>query len=397
MDEAPKVKNDAVFKEFWGRGEPGAVFKLYGMPDGDRSCQFFKLTAKAEGKLKAEEAETMVGAIPDDFRLYKWAKSLQPPPYWSDKRRREYIDRFGGEDSPGYRQGVLGEWGDPENSVFPWYQFQRLLKDIPEYRCLKILVDDACGEVSMYGYELHAPTDENGVKGKPEPVTLCDRRLSKRDFDIASEIKQFFSGLPGLKFLGGDLGFSQDPTEIYVKLILGRVHRLIARVQLKGVSYDQQADAIDALDDIYDSGRGDMGIGLDFGNAGSAVVHILQGQEQYSAKDYEDRLTGYQFGAAYDAVDEDGEVVIDKHTGKPVRASAKELSTDLLTKKMQKLELEYPYDPDIMLMYPNHTYRQGQRHRLYKDIDDHVIDADRVLTLRIVLPGDEQEDLFACG
>jgi hypothetical protein len=48
-----------------------------------------------------------------------------------------------------------------------------------------------------------------------------------------------------------------------------------------------------------------------------------------------------------------------------------------------------------MLMYPSHTYRQGSRHRLFKDVDDHVIDADRVLTLRVVLPGDNQEDLFA--
>lgn len=395
MDEAPKVKNDAVFKEFWGRGEPGAVFKLYGMPDGDRSCMFYKLTAKADGKLKAEEAEQLSGALPDDFRLFKWAKHLQPPPYWTDKRRREYIDRFGGEDSPGYRQGVLGEWGDPENSVFPWFQFQRLLKDIPDYRCLKILVDDANNEVSLYGYELEAPTGEGGIKGKPEPVTIIDRRTTKRDFNIAAEIKAFFSHLPGLKFMGGDLGFSTDPTELYVKLVFGKVHRLIARVQLKGVSYDQQADAIDAIDDIFDGGKGDMGIGLDFGNAGSAVVHILQGQDRYSGKNYEERLTGYQFGSMYDAVDESGEVIIDKHTEKPVRMNAKELSTDLLTAKMQKGELEYPYDPDIMLMYPNHTYSQGSRHRTFKGIDDHVIDADRALTLRIVLPGDTQEDLFA--
>ena len=165
MDEAPKVKNDAVFKEFWGRGEPGAVFKLYGMPDGDRSCVFYKLTAKAEGKLRADEEEPS-GKLPE-FRLFKWAKHLQPFPYWSDQRRREYIDRFGGEDSPGYRQGVLGEWGDPENSVFPWFQFQRLLKVIPEYRCLKILVDDACNEVSVYGSELGR--EATGAEARPEP------------------------------------------------------------------------------------------------------------------------------------------------------------------------------------------------------------------------------------
>jgi hypothetical protein len=38
----------------------------------------------------------------------------------------------------------------------------------------------------------------------------------------------------------------------------------------------------------------------------------------------------------------------------------------------------------------------GQRHRIFRKKDDHIIDADRVLMLRIVL---EQEtiDMFACG
>ena len=228
-------------------------------------------------------------------------------------------------------------------------------------------------------------------------MTLIDKRISKHGFDIKAEIKQFFAGIPGLCFGGSDLGFSQDPTEIYVKQIYGRIHRLIARVQLKGVTYDQQAEAIDALDDIYGAGTATMGWGLDFGNAGSAVVHILQGQAAYLAKEYEGRLTGYQFGAAYDAVDEEGEVIIDKKTLKPLRLSAKELSTDLLTKKMQRQELHYPYDPDIVLMYPNHTFRNSSTRRIFKDKDDHVIDADRVLTLRVVLPGDGDADLFACG
>ena len=396
FDEAAKAKNPDIFKEFWRASKPGCVHKLYSTPDGDRSTVFYRLCQKAEGTLKAEDAGGDVGLKSLEFRKFHWSKELMPHPFWTPERRRFYIDQYGGEDSPGYQQNVLGNWGDPENSVFPWYQFQRLLHDMDEYRCLKILVDESHGEISIYGYGLHAPTVD-GVKGKPEPVTLIDKRVGKRGFDLKAEIKSFFSALPGLYFGGGDLGFSQDPTELYVKLVYGCTHRLIARVQLKGVTYDMQADAIDALDDVFGGGKGNMGWGLDFGNAGSAVVHILQGQEVYAGKNYEDRLTGYLFGGAYDAVSEDGEAIIDKKTGKPVRLSAKELATDLLTTKMQRLELQYPYDPDIVLFYPSHTYRNGQNRRIYKDIDDHIIDADRVLTLRIVLPGDTTEDLFACG
>jgi len=398
FDEAAKAKNPDIFKEFWRASKPGCVHKLYSTPDGDRSTVFYRLCQKAEGTLKSEDEEASgdVGLKNLEFRKFHWSKELMPPPFWTPERRRFYIDQYGGEDSPGYQQNVLGNWGDPENSVFPWHQFQRLLNDIPEYRCLKILVDESQGEVSIYGFELHAPIID-GVKGKPEPVTLVDKRIGKHGFNLKTEIKSFFQGIPGLCYGGADLGFSHDPTEIYVKLIYGRTHRLIARVQLKGVTYDMQAEAIDALDDIFDAGKLTMGWGLDFGNAGSAVVHILQGQEAYTVKNYEDRLTGYLFGGAYDAVNEDGESIIDKKTRKPVRLSAKELATDLLTTKMQRLELHYPYDPDIILYYPSHTYRNGQNRRIYKDIDDHAIDADRVLTLRVVLPGDNEEDLFACG
>lgn len=395
FEESAKAKNPDIFKEFWRASKPGCVHKLYSTPDGDRSTVFYRLCQKAEGKLKEDETAGDSGLKNLSFHKFHWSKELMPAPFWTPERRRFYIEQYGGEDSPGFQQNVLGNWGDPENSVFPWYQFQRLLHEIPEYRCLKILVDESHAEVSIYGYELIAPVVD-GTKGKPEPVTLIDKRISKHGFNIKAEIKAYFDAIPGLCFGGADLGFSQDPTEIYIKHIFGKTHRLVARVQLKGVTYDQQAEAIDSLDDVYGTG-GHMGWGLDFGNAGSAVVHILQGQEIYADKEYEGRLSGYQFGAAYDAVNEDGEAIIDKKTGKPVRLSAKELSTDLLTTKMQRVELQYPYDPDIMLYYPSHTYRNGQTRRIYKDIDDHAIDADRVLTLRVVLPGDNVEDMFACG
>ena len=145
-----------------------------------------------------------------------------------------------------------------------------------------------------------------------------------------------------------------------------------------------------------------MGWGLDFGNAGSAVVHILQNQELYFDKRYEDRLTGFQFAAAYEEIDESGEIIMNKYTDKPVKVSAKELATKLIETKLYRQELEYPYDPDIMLFYPNHTYRVSKDSsregiRIFRKEDDHLIDADRVLTLRIILPCEGLEDEFSSG
>jgi hypothetical protein len=392
LDEATKIKNPDVFKEFWRATKPNCSHKIYSTPDGDRSCQFFKLCQRAEGK-EVKDGESDSRNL--TFRKFQWSKALMPDPFWSASRRRFYIEQYGGEDSPGYQQNVLGIWGDPESTVFPWYQFERLLKDITEYKCLKIVFDNAQGLVSVTGTEYRPGVDEDGKKSDPREIFIIDKQVKKSQFDIKSELKTMFTNTPGLKFAGADLGFSQDPTEIIIKAVTGRVHRVIARLHLKGVTYDEQAEAIDALDDIFDNGKSDMGWGIDFGNAGSAVVHILQNQEKYFDKRYENRLTGYQFGAIYDAIDETGEVIIDKHTEKPVKLNGKELSTDLLIKKMQRQQLEYPYDPDFILFYPNHTYRMGPLHRIFKGTDDHLIDADRVLTLRVILPGVEQEDLFA--
>ena len=400
LDEAAKMKNPRQWTEFWRAMKPGCVAAIYSVTDGDRSCDFYKLKERAK-RAAAQQAvdEDLEAGVPDylkniRFRHFRWPKTIMPPPFWSEERRKFYIEQYGGEDSPGYRHNVLAEDGDPENSVFPWYSFSRLLKDVPEYRVLKVLVDSSQGDVSLFGAK-YAP--QVGREAKPEEIILTERRVPVSGFDIRTEIKSFFSNLPGLKFGGADLGFSQDPTEIYVKLILGRTHRLICRVQLKGVTYDQQCEAIDALDDVFDAGEMKMGWGLDYGNAGSAVVHILQNQELYAHKLYGDRMTGYQFGGTYEAVNEEGDILVDRTTDKPVKLTGKELSTDLLVKKMQRIELEYPFDPDIILYYPNHSYREGEKHRIYKKEDDHVIDADRALTLRVILPGEGAEDQFACG
>jgi len=189
------------------------------------------------------------------------------------------------------------------------------------------------------------------------------------------------------------LVFQEIPTEIIVKNIIGKKERMVARLQLRHVTYDQQCQALNALDDVYGP-KESMFWGTDFGNAGSAVAHDLQGLEIYQHKDFDDRLRGFMFEASTENVDEDGNEVIDAKTGKPAKITLKELATDIIVKKMQKLELEYPPDPDIVLFYTNHTVRYGQRHRIFKKEDDHLIDADRTQILAKLL-AEIVEDLFA--
>jgi hypothetical protein len=152
---------------------------------------------------------------------------------------------------------------------------------------------------------------------------------------------------------------------------------------------------LDALDDIFGPKEA-ISWGTDFGNAGSAVAHDLQGLPQYAHKNYDDRLKGFQFEGTTDNIDVDGEPILDSKDGKPVKITLKELATDHMTKRIQRLEAEYPPDPDIAFAYPNHTVSNAGKHRIYKKKDDHLIDADRAETLAEIL-GVETEDLFACG
>lgn len=413
-DEAAKDKNKRQWSEFWRAIKPGCSARIYSVPDGDRSCEFYKLGERAAGKTQEVEDESLSGVSAHikklKFRLFQWPKSNMPSPFWTPERKRFYIEQFGGEDSPEYKHNVLGLDGDPEDTVFPWHLFRACIKEVPDYHCLKITVDSANNEVMATGYRCEIVSSAEDIV--PKQIFLLETVYRKSTFfnlgdDGESEfrrlIKGFFLYVPGLKRGGADLGFSGDPSEITVTLVLGRRERKVARLYLKHVTYDQQCQALDALDDLYGApsvspappqAASDIIWGTDFGNAGSAVAHDLQGLPQYAHKHYEDRLRGFMFESTSDNVDEDGNPIIDAKTNKPVKITLKELATDLLVKKMQRQELEYPPDPDYVFMYPNHTCHAGEKHRIYKKTDDHLIDSDRVQKLAGLLSM-ETEDLFA--
>lgn len=473
-DEAAKDKNKKQWSEFWRAMKPGCTGRIYSVPDGDRSCDYYRLGQRAirtpggtdpterlllslfaaqKARLlgerfiplpSVEEIYGQEGTVPDlrnsqshcgfvesglspavgmtdskeveidslknagshlqniKFKLFQWPKTLMPEPYWSDERRKFYIDQYNGEDSAEYKHNVHGEDGDPEYSVFPWEQFKLCIKDIPEYRCMKILVNSSMNEVSISGYKCEfVPGDSGPV---PREVYLIDTVMQKSGFfdyaegeesDFRKLIKGFFSAVPGLKRGGADFGFSGDPTEIVVKNIIGSRERIVARLQLKHVTYDQQAEALDALDDVFGPPE-TISWGTDFGNAGSAVAHNLQGLPHYAHKEYENRLKGFMFESVTENVNEEGEPIIDAKTQKPAKITLKELATDHMTKRMQRQESEYPPDPDFVFFYPNHTVSNTGKHRIYKKKDDHLIDAERCEKLAKLLLL-ETIDEFACG
>ena len=386
MEEAAKVKNPDIWNEFFRAAKPGCSIRIYSVPDGDRSTVYYRLKEAARRQKKDDNLGELTGSR--HFTFYNWRKTMQPEPFWSEERRKFYIELYGGEDSPGYKRNVLGEDGDPESAVFPWQVLTKSLKDIEEYRCLKIIADGT--SVHIKGTRYDCQYEDSRPTGKE--VVLIDRTLSAGSFNLEDTMKGFFRAIGGLIYVGGDFGYSRDPSELVVRLVVGKVWRTIARVHLRGVNYDMQADCVSYLDDIFSP----AGFGFDYGNAGSAVVHILQNNERFRGRGYIDRVVGYQFAESFEDVDEEGNVVLDPRTDKPRKKSAKQLATDLMLKKMQRAEYELPLDPDYITQFSTHTAREGSKGMIYSKGNDHTIDAERACTLRQVL-NEVVEDLFAVG
>lgn len=383
FEEAAKAHNRKIWDEFWRALLPHCVPRIYSTPDGLRDTVYYRLTQIAAGKDPDKEEEQE--KIDINFRLFKWSKRLMPKPFWSKEREKWYIKLYKGKDSPGFRHNVEGEHGDPENSVFPWDQFKKCIAQIEQYRHITIIVNNETDTVSVTKQSYGFDTEK----------THFSEEYSLKQISFSSVITDLVDPISGVLMAGGDFGHSNDPTEILVKQVIGKIHKLILRISMRGCGYDQQAVVMDTLDTIYSTGNLSLAWGMDVGNAGSALMHVLQSDEEnspYRNKKYEEKIQGYQFSQVYDAFDEQGEVILDAKTEKPVRKSAKEIATDLLTTKIQRCEMLYPPDPEIMSDYPGHTYREGTKGRIYKKENDHIIDSDRSGILARVM----SQELWDC-
>ncbi len=406
FDEATKIKNAIIFSEFHRAMKPEATSRIYSVPDGDRSCEFFAMCQRAmafdEFQRRYPDGYTGNGRPP--AVRFNWPKTKMPDPFWNEDRRKYFVQLYGGSDSAGYVRNVLGGWGDAESSVFPWATFGPCVVDVPEYRRLKVMVDAKDGRVTLELTRFDAVVEGNRVSGREvviwerfEPLSNWERQDDCRD-SIERIVFGAFADMPrGDNYAGADLGQTRDPTEIMVKIKRGDTLRMHSRIQIKGCEYRHQCEFIRAIDLLLDPDAERAAWGADPGNAGTVVIGMLANEDRYQDRNFAMRLSGYAFGGGYDAVDLHGDVITDEKSGKPIRQNGKELSTDLLVMAMQKRRLQYPVDPELSLYYPSHTYKQGPRYRTFATVDDHVIDADRQLMLNVVLNDYGQHDAFACG
>lgn len=398
IDEAAKLKRSLLWSEFYRALEPGCRSRVYSVPDGDNSTDYFALTQRAVPNLQ----EGAVGV-----RKFHWPKTMMPPPFFTPERDAEFVRRYGGRHTPGYIRNVLGEHGQAENPVWPWELIIPNIEDLPHFRILKLRADRARNDLSVdvLRIRLHV---EHGKKLPTEDV-LESTTLTLSDFigqdDNARRAcwrrllrERLLGDGMGVYFAGVDLGESNDPTEIILSEKRGTKLVDVLRVHAVGLPYHAQRDLIYCISELW----GHLPHwGADLGSAGTAVVKDLQTADAYADACFDERLTGFNFSESVDCIGEDGEAMIDRRDEsgeKTVRAPAKDWATKCITARLQQVGYAMAYDNETLNWMTNHTAKEGARHTIYSKHNDHAIDARRQQMLRMLY--DEQGssvDVFSSG
>jgi hypothetical protein len=279
-DEAAKPKNAQCFSEFWRAGKPSCEFRLYSVHDGDRRSVYGELCDRAtpaELVLGDDSPEALVDQILGRSRLklgagrslpkhlggrafvrFHWPKTIMPAPFWSESRRLEFIDLFGGADTPGYVHNVLGLPGDPESSVFPWAVLQPLVRSIPDYSTVSLRWDSHANRLDLQAStvnplfelsrdELGESEDEDGSSGACVPMRVVVREsLDVSDWSsfgpgekaeaLGALLRAAVQPLEGDLVAGIDVG-SSSITEILVARVSRRDRRRLSLVLLLQLSH----------------------------------------------------------------------------------------------------------------------------------------------------------------
>lgn len=385
MDEAAKLKRAVQWSEFWRAAMPGCRKRVYSVPDGDRSTEFFRLTQQAVVDL----AEDRPG-----WRRFHWPKTIMPPPFFSPERDEQFARDFGGRQTPGYKRNVLGEWGDAENPVWSWDIVLPCVSDRTAFRILKLAADQPRGVLVVEVLRVELSIEDGRKHGTYQwlqDATIDLAPFIGRDDDagrreaIRALLREHLDGASrGVFWAGADLGESNDPTEIIISEEVGPKLEDVLRVQARNFPYYLQRELIYGLQELF---GGLPHWGVDLGAAGTAVVRDLQALDLYADARFDETMTGFQFSSSVDCIGEDGEPLIDRREeddGEPkiIRAPAKHWATQCMTRRMQSRGYALAYDTEALNHITNHTAREGTKWPIYSKRDDHTIDARRVQMLR---------------
>ncbi|CAM2066735.1 Terminase family protein [Sulfidibacter corallicola] len=301
----------------------GGQLRVYSTPNGLRNTTYYRLT------------------MSPNVTLFRWPSWLNPN--WTKEMEAELLEFYGGRDSSGWAHEVAGEHGRPTYGAFNAEHLNLAFKELLEYQ--KIIIT---------GNELKDCETEE---------------------EAASRLEMFLNLTPksGVFWLGGDLGYTNDPTELVVfrEDPVGNhpVLKLVLRVHMERVAYPNIAQTIALLDHYF----GFVGLGVDYGGNGMATVQELLTLDKYKPLDLEGRLEGFHFG---------GMTTLAVQGGREIRKRTKELMTSLISGALQRRQLIFPSDDsDIEDEFSTHTYSLRDGKIIYSKGNDHIVDAVRCAML----------------
>ncbi len=303
------------------------VFRIYSTPNGLRDTTYYRLTQDKNKR----------------WQVVRWPSSLHPN--WTVAREKELMEFYGGRDTSGFQHEVLGEHGSPTYSAFPVDSIRIALTDIPEYQ-----------RVILTGNELSDCETEDAIRARLDMLVGLTPQKGKF-------------------WLGGDLGYTSDPCELLVwqEDETGKLS-LVYRLHAEHVAYPIIAELIAVMDDYF----GFVGLGVDEGGNGLAVVQELTTLDKFSDARFSDRLLGFNFGSST--------VIGYTDEGKQRKKRTKELMTSLINGRLSQRTIRFPNDdPEIEDQFTTHTYSMSEGKIIYSKGRDHIIDATRCAMLRVYL------------
>ena len=297
----------------------GGRLRIYSTPNGLRNTTYYRLSTGS------------------NFRVFRWPSWLNPS--WNENRERELEEFYGGRDTAGWQHEVAGEHGKPSYGAFNVEHLNLCRQEVMGYQ-----------KIHITGEELKHCEDEAEVHDRLEML-----------LNLAPQT--------GVFWIGGDLGYTNDPTELLVfqETEVGerQVLTLVLRVQMQRVAYPHIAQAIALLERFYTP----VGIGVDNGGNGLSVVQELLSLDKYKPLALEGRLFGFDFG---------GMTTLAIRDGREVKKRTKEFMTSLINGMFQRRQLVLPAaDGEIEDQFATQTYTLNDGRVVYSKGNDHVVDATR--------------------
>ena len=299
------------------------ILRIYSTPSGIRKSTYYRLTQS------------------DKWKVFRWPSWLNPT--WDAEREADLLEFYGGRNTAGWQHEVAGEHGKPSFGAFNIENLNKSSVEIPEYVKVVITGDELSG----------CETEE----------------------EVFDRLEMLLNLVPqdGTFWIGGDLGYTNDPTEIVVfqetRDETRARARLVLRIHMEHVAYPHIAETIALLDRYYSP----AGIGVDRGGNGLSVVQELTTMDKYRELQLADRLHGYDFG---------GVTIIGYKNDQPLKKRTKEHMTNLINRSLQWSTLLLPAgDIEIEDQFTTQTYTMANGKVVYSKGNDHIVDAVRCAAL----------------